>query len=139
MQSDSEIASHFGLETAAVRRLINDWCQKLPAPDVYDAIAKSIRYEARSWRYVERILKSQVPRQTELKPQRAPGPDRPRFPDSELQRYIDHHRALGNLPPSPESRACGYCGNPIPDSKRADALYCSNRCRLYGHRSRDNN
>ena len=135
MQTDHEIAQHFGLETAAVRRLIQDWCVKLPDSDVYDAIAKAIRYEARSWRYVERILRAQIPRQTELKPQRV---GRPRFPESELERYLDKHRALGNLPPRPESRVCGYCGNPIPDSKRSNSLYCSNRCRLYGHRSRDN-
>ena len=129
MLSDTDIATHFGLETAAVRRLVNEWCEKLPSADVYDAIAKAIRYKARSWRYVERILRTQLPRQSELKPQRAPATENDRFriPDVEIGRYLRSR--------APEMY-CAYCGNRLPESKRSDARYCSARCRLYGHRRR---
>ena len=149
MQTDHEIAAHFGLETAAVRRLINSWCEKLPSDVVYDAIAKAVRYKARSWRYVVRILNSQIPRQTELKPQRVPSesdiayingmPTLRKIPDWLLKQYLADCARSGIRPRSEyESRACGWCGNLIPESKRSDSLYCSNRCRLYAHRSRDN-
>ena len=102
--TDYDIADHFKLELAAVRRLIKLWSARLPESAVYDAIAKAIRYDAKSWKYVERILQSQVPTQSQMEsaPPDAESdgwtayPDgRPniRIPAADLQRYIEQQRS----------------------------------------------
>jgi hypothetical protein len=39
--------------------------------------------------------------------------------------YKAKHRALN---PIPEGRTCGHCGEPIPASKKVNAVYCSDLC-----------
>lgn len=127
MLTDADIARHFKKDIAIIRRLVRLWKDRgVSEHDVYDAMFRAMRYNAVSLKYVDRILEAQVPRQEELSESRE---QRFRIPQSEVVRYLRKHGVVLD-----EVRKCAYCGEELPEGKRAGAVYCSPGCRLKAFR-----